>query len=383
MPNQKNWARHTAFSLFTLALTASCSQTQPVVSNADFDRSQKPKTVETALQTGASLVFAMPATSRRITLEGVGIDIRAADKRYLRKADHLDTTSFGGGLIFPSRIPAPITKNMEYATRDFRPLDQDPRADHIDRIKADAKGDILIAMPSAAANDKGWTRLSAGDKPDFTLDYANSKGFKPDAKSPYWFYKHSYATPNVWLELPTNSAKTDYPPFVFAKKEELYWENPPEFTQGNVVVIAEKKPLPQTTVANPVLLVMPNGDYLASISGAVSPGGDTGLWRSTDKGKTWTLVHDDFKLNRHSMFHLNGNIYLIGLNTTKGGGTRIYKSSDNGKTWETNAWQGQGGDDAPVAGRRGSWSRVESGMGGRREKEATGPVFIRRPSTPI
>lgn len=347
MSNQTKWAGHAAFSLLTLVLTASCAQTQPVVSNADFDKSKKPEAVEAALQTGAPLAFAMQP--RRISLEGVGVLIRDSDQRYLRKSDHLDTTSFGGGLVFPDKIPAPITKDMEYATRDFRPLDQDPREDHIDRIKADAIGDLLIAMPSAAANNKGWTRLSTGDKPDFTLDYVNKKGYKADPKSPYWYYKRSYATPNAWVELPDNSAETKYPPFVFAKKGELYWVNPPEFTQGNVVVIAEKKGLPQTTVANPVLLVQANGDYLASISGAVGLKANTGVWRSTDKGATWKLIYNKFDLNRHSMFELNGSIYLIGLNSAKrdGGGTRIYKSSDNGKTWTTNAWKGQGGDDAP------------------------------------
>ncbi len=381
-PNPKKWGGTVAFSLLTLAFTASCSQTQPTnsaaVVNADLKPAAEQKMLKTALQTGAPFKFKVAARKRRVSLEGVGIDIRAADKNYLRKGDHLDTASFKGGLIFPGQIPAPVTKNMEYATRDFRPLNEDPRADHIDRIKADAAGDLLIAMPSSAATNGGWTRLSTGDKPDFLLDYANSKGQKPDPKSPYWFYKHSYDSPNAWLSLPKNSAETKYPPFVFAKKNELYWENPPEFTQGNVVVIAEKKPLPQTTVANPVLLVQSNGDYLASISGAEGAKGKTGLWKSTDKGKTWALLADDFALNRHSMFEHRGNLYMIGLNTDKGGGTRIYKSSDNGKTWATNAWPGQGGDDAPsqvVVAHGRIWKAAWAGDG----EGGNGPGFYSAP----
>ncbi len=359
MSNSRNCGGIAIFSLLALAFSASVARAQ-TVDAAPIANVARVANATTQGRTGAPLKFKIAAQMRRISLEGVGIDIRAADKEYLRKGDHLDTTSFSGGLIFPGKIPAPVTAKMEYATRDFRPLDQDPRADHIDRIKADAAGDLLIAMPSSAANNGGWKRLSKGDAPDFTLDYANSKGQAPDPKSPYWFYTRSYKAPNVWLSLPANSVATNYPPFVFAKKNELYWVNPPAFTQGNVSLIAVKKPLPQTTLANPSMVVMPNGDYLASISGAVGSKadseftGDTGLWRSTDKGITWKLVRDGFKLNRHSLFEHRGSIYLIGSNKDPrggtapyGSGTRIYKSSDNGASWTTNAWPEQGGDDAP------------------------------------
>ena len=297
----------------------------------------------------ALLLTPTASQARRVSVEGIGISIRAADKAYSYKDDHLDNTSFSGGLIFPKKsLPAPITKAMEYATHDFRPAAQDPRMDEINRVKADAAGDLLIAMPSPAAINNGWTRLSAGDKPDFYLDGAKRNGdTKPDTNAPYWFYKHPYAAPNIWLTLPANSLKTIHPPFVFAKKDELYWENPPAFNQANAVIIAVKKPLPVSTLANPVLLVMPNGDYLASITGAQSPGGATGLWRSTDKGAHWTVVQDGFALNRHSIFEHRGSIYLLGMNTKGEGDTRIYKSSDNGKTWTTNAWKGLGGEDAP------------------------------------
>lgn len=106
--------------------------------------------------------------ARTVTLEGVGISIRAADQAYSYKDDHLDTTSFAGGLIFPNNpVLAPVTKAMEYATHDFRPVDQDPRMDHIDRIKADAADDLLIAMPSADALNHGWVRMTAASTPDF------------------------------------------------------------------------------------------------------------------------------------------------------------------------------------------------------------------------
>jgi len=203
-------------------------------------------------------------------------------------------------------------------------------------------------MPSAAALNNGWVRMTSGSTPDFYLNHATRAGaLTKDSDSPYWFYKHGYPTPGDWVSLPANSAATVHPPFVFALKGELYWENPPAFTQANAVTIAVKRPLPVSTLANPNLIVMPNGDYLASITGAQTPGGGSALWRSVDKGRHWTLVHDGFAVNRYSLFALQGSIYLLGMNTSGAGETRIYKSSDNGATWTTSVFAGYGGQDAP------------------------------------
>jgi len=307
--------------------------------------------------------------ARRISVEGVGVSIRATDRAYRYKDDHLDTTSFSGGLIFPNQpVPAPATKAMEYATHDFRPKHQDPRTnDRITRVKADAAGDLLIAMPSPAALNHGWVRVTSAAKPDFCLNRATRRGsLTRDSRSAYWFYRHRYDTPARWLSLPSNSIATKKPPFVFALKGELYWTNPPAFTQANAVTIAVKRPLPVTTLANPNLIVLSNGDYLASISGAKTRRGGSAVWRSVDKGGHWTLVHDGFAVNRYSMFELHGSLYLLGMNTKGRGETRIYKSSDNGATWTTSVFAGYGGQDAPsqvdIAHER-IWKSAYSGRG--------------------
>ncbi|MCH5376598.1 MAG: glycoside hydrolase, partial [Planctomycetes bacterium] len=309
------------------------------------------KTVGMGLVICAWVVGAAPCCeARSVSVEGIGISIRATDKSYRYKDDHLDTTSFDGGLIFPKNpVPAPVTNAMEYATHDFRPADEDPRTeDRIDRIKADAAGDLLIAMPSADASNHGWVRVTSESKPDFCLNHAARTGkLTRDTNSPYWFYKHSYDTPGDWLSLPTHSVDTRHPPFVFAMKGELYWENPPALDQANAVTIAVKRPLPVSTLANPNLIVMSNGDYLASITGARTHNGGTGLWRSADKGNTWTLIHDGFEVNRYSLFEHQGSIYLLGMNTSGPGETRIYKSRDNGATWTSSVFDGYGGQDAP------------------------------------
>lgn len=316
-----------------------------------------------------SALSAVRCEARRVSLEGIGISIRAADQDYSYKDDHLDSTAFAGGLIFPKNpVPAPVTKAMEYATHDFRPAAQDPRTDdQIDRIRADVAGDLLIAMPSAAASNHGWVRVTLGFGPDFYLNYATRAGsLTRDTNSPYWFYKHSYLAPGDWVLLPTNSVATVHPPFVFAMKGELYWENPPAFTQANEVTIAVKRPLPISTLANPSLIVMRNGDYLAAVSGAVCTNGGASIWRSVDKGEHWSELSSGFDVNRYSLFELQGSIYLLGMNTRGAGATRIYKSSDNGATWTTSLFAGQGGQDAPSEvdiGNGRIWKAAYSGHG--------------------
>lgn len=279
--------------------------------------------------------------ARRISLEGVGISIRLTSRTYRYKSDHLDTSSWDLGLIFPrSSVPSQVV-GMEFATHDFRPASEDSRTnDQINRLKADAVGNLMIAMPSAAASGYGWQRLTSGSTPDFYLDrIGRSTAPTPDTNSPYWFYTRSYSTPGIWVLLPVNSVSTNHPPFVFANKEELYWENPP-ILPGAVTIARKPEGGGNTTVANPSMVILPNGDYLACISGTIEAS-ETGLWKSVDKGATWTLLADGFSLNRQSVFEHQGSIYLIG------GKTRIYKSSDNGATWTYSDFSGSYGYDAP------------------------------------
>lgn len=286
--------------------------------------------------------------ARRISLEGVGIIIRPIDKTYRYKSDHLDTDSWNEGLIFPkSSIPALLT-GMEYATHDFRKASQDSRTtDRIDRIKADAAGDLLIAMPSAEADGNGWVRVNPGSSPDLYLDkIGRSMSAHSDTNAPYWLYKRTYTVPGTWVSLPVNSVHTDHPPFVLADDQELYWENPLSLGTNATIIATLPEGGGSTTLANPKLLVMPNGDYLASIRHAAGTRA-TSVWRSVDKGATWTLVASGLQVNRDSLFEHRGKIYLLGQNLKGSGATRIYQSSDNGASWTSATFSGDGGQDAP------------------------------------
>ena len=280
--------------------------------------------------------------ARRISVEGVGVSIRRTNRIYRYKSDHLDTNSWTGGLIFPRSSVPSLVDGWEYATHDFRPASEDSRTnDQINRVKADAAGDLLVAMPSASAFGEGWVRLNSGSNADFYLDYATRTGtFTPDTKSPYWFYKHSYPNIGEWVSLPSNSIATDHPPFVFAKIDELYWENPP-ILPGAVFIARKPEGGGNTTVANPSMVILPNGDYLASISGTIGAS-DSSIWKSVDRGKSWSLLEDGFSLNRQSVFEHLGSIYLIGSKT------RIYKSSNGGVSWASTDFSGSFGYDTPT-----------------------------------
>ncbi len=96
---------------------------------------------------------------------------------------------------------------------------------------------------------------------------------------------------------------------------------------GIVIFEATEDPIAKR-VASPSLVVLENGDYLASYD--YDKG--TSIHVSKDKGKTWKPLSRVSPLIWANIFEHKGNIYLMG--TTKGWGNMvIYRSTDSGKTW--------------------------------------------------
>ena len=93
--------------------------------------------------------------------------------------------------------------------------------------------------------------------------------------------------------------------------------------------------------SDPEIIVLPNGDYVAShaLAGRDSGSGTSGttsLFRSSDKGTTWTSLGDLPDMLRGSLFVSGSALYLIGANNDVGGNhTQIRRSLDNGTTWTT------------------------------------------------
>ena len=98
----------------------------------------------------------------------------------------------------------------------------------------------------------------------------------------------------------------------------------------------------QKYVSDPCILVLSNGDYLATHAlfgsgSSSSTSGTTSIFRSTDQGVTWSKVNGGNNLTgvlRGSLFEINGAVYLLGANKdTTGNFPVISKSTNNGSTW--------------------------------------------------
>ena len=90
-------------------------------------------------------------------------------------------------------------------------------------------------------------------------------------------------------------------------------------------------------IGSPSIVVMPNGDYVASHD-YFGPGGGRGSWnqtlvyRSTDKGKSWKHLTTIDNQWWSTLFYHNNGLYLIGTYGRMNNAV-IRKSEDGGKTW--------------------------------------------------
>ncbi len=109
---------------------------------------------------------------------------------------------------------------------------------------------------------------------------------------------------------------------------------------------------PRVFISDPEIVVLSNGNYIAShaLAGRSSgsdSSGLTSLFRSADKGATWTSLGSKTGILRGSLFVHDGALYLLGANNDVAGNTAVVmKSTDNGTSWTTAAFT-QGGPVTP------------------------------------
>jgi hypothetical protein len=87
-------------------------------------------------------------------------------------------------------------------------------------------------------------------------------------------------------------------------------------------------------IGSPSLAILPSGDYVAShdIFGRSSNSGNSRVFRSRDKGRTWTHLADLEGQFWSSLFVHRDVLYLMGTNK-KNGDCVIRRSEDGGATW--------------------------------------------------
>ncbi len=94
-------------------------------------------------------------------------------------------------------------------------------------------------------------------------------------------------------------------------------------------------------IGTPSITIMPNGDYIAShdLFGSGSTEKTSGIskvFRSTDKGQTWSRVATLTDQFWSTIFQFNGSLYIFGYrNSGTTGDILIRKSTDYGSTWTT------------------------------------------------
>ena len=113
---------------------------------------------------------------------------------------------------------------------------------------------------------------------------------------------------------------------------------------------------PREFISDPEIVVLPNGNYIAShaLAGWDSgsdTSGKTTIFRSTNKGTNWTSLGTYNGILRGSLFSLNSALYLFGANDDSDGiPAVIMQSTNNGTSWisATFSFGGPGTPNNPV-----------------------------------
>jgi hypothetical protein len=116
------------------------------------------------------------------------------------------------------------------------------------------------------------------------------------------------------------------------------------------IVIAHRPAAAGVYVGSPSMVILPNGDIIASYDG-FGPSHEFGrsyLFRSTDSGANWQPLPDVEDQNTSTLFVHHGKLYLMGLGSQLAGGPKhiegdtavrdgvvIRRSEDGGNTWTT------------------------------------------------
>lgn len=146
----------------------------------------------------------------------------------------------------------------------------------------------------------------------------------------YTLYRYKISEPNTWIEMPTADNHTAST-LLFAKDIIV------RGTEQYGTLIAKVDQLRGQMIANPSIIVLPNGELLAACTGALRNTTGKGAWvtffASTDGGESWQVrSKGQITMSYQSTFLHNGVLYVMGANKPSGD-VVIHASYDNGYTW--------------------------------------------------
>lgn len=219
------------------------------------------------------------------------------------------------GYSFPDGVEALWEDGMSYAVSLKE--NAGPEA-----VRSGNDGAVMIAVASAGYKAEGWTLAE--------------KTFSAGGDIVYYVYEHACKA-NEWVSIP---AMQDDMASVMVIAPEITVQAP----AAHGTVIAKVPALARDVISNASIVILPNGEYLASCTGIVP--GEASLFLSGDRGATWSMLIENLTSktgirNYYNLFLHEGALYMMGCEQS-GNRIMISKSEDNGRTW-TKAEDGTSG----------------------------------------
>lgn len=221
--------------------------------------------------------------------------------------------------VFPQNTTFKFGKNLPANLADKKyavSLIENPGPQKLKLVNG---GEVFVALHYNTLNDNDW---------EYT-----GESFAISSARNYFVYKLKNPEVGQWINVPQplQSGQTA-PTLVFA--DQLTWSNPAKVPG---TVITRSQDLKNVFITNPSIVILPDGRYLASCSGAFRvKGGEKGgesFFISSDKGQTWVeQSRNSVEMTFCNLFLLNGQLYLMGTNRGYKDAV-ISKSTDWGKTW--------------------------------------------------
>jgi len=180
-------------------------------------------------------------------------------------------------------------------------------------VRSAAAGEVLVGLPQDNPAPAGWENTQQ-------RVYVGQDTY-------YAIFRKAYDAAGQRLDIPQGDGKL--PPIVFAKELSVRTQEPPGVVIGRIERMHSKM------ITNPNLVILPNGDYLASANGL----NGFSIFISKDKGQTWSLQsNNQVELGFSRLFWHRGALYIMGVknpreSTGDQGYLGISRSDDAGKTW--------------------------------------------------